>query len=253
MLLLVALLFTLCNARCKLASKGIYSLEEVMNCLELVEINEEWNKNITSTMKKYLETYVYKDILKNPPKVNGHEGYFPKVDLDKRIDAINLTETDFYVQYQNLRSIIDSTYDLHLSFKLVSCDRYDYYIDRLYAVLPFKVYIENETDYYFVPDESNDQIITIPTDILNNKDSKVIDVNGMSPYDFVKAYANKHTFLKSPHGRFTYALASMSRVYLARTPLSEEELDQDIVIKYENNETVTVKYSLYYQGQPKSF
>ena len=99
-------------------------------------------------MKKYLESYVYKDILKNPPKEEGHEDYFPTVDLDESLDAINTQNTDFYTQYQQLKAVINSAYDMHLSFSLTSNSNHDYYVDRLFALSPFTVALGSSSSYY---------------------------------------------------------------------------------------------------------
>ena len=96
------------------------------------------------------------------------------------------------------------------------------------------------------------EIIEIPQELYDKGNTKVVSINGKYPYYFVKDYADKHTFLKSPHGRFTYALGSMSMVQLANSQLSEEELNEEFEIKYIDNETLKFKRIMYYQGPKKA-
>ena len=200
MLVLVTLL-SLCYAECTLKDPGFYEVDQVMSCINSVPITEDWNQKVVASMREYLDAYVYKDILKNPPQVDGKD-YFPKVDLDDKLDAIDTTNLNFYEQYQKFVDVVKSTYDQQLTFSLKSIsETVNYYIDNIEIGLPFIISMKSQDTYYFkinslIYDNYPDWEATELNDIKEHDGHTVTSVNGQSPYEFVKSFAEKHTYLK---------------------------------------------------------
>ena len=86
------------------------------NYINEIKISEERATKIVNNLTKILERYVFLDILKNPPEPK--EDYYNKVDLINELKKINLKNQYFYQFYRELRLIIDSCQDLHLSLYL---------------------------------------------------------------------------------------------------------------------------------------
>ncbi|KAL7718008.1 Uncharacterized protein QTN25_004703 [Entamoeba marina] len=225
-----------------------YTVDDAFDCINSVTVDEQWTSQTQEGLLSLFETYVFKDILINPPQPEGYPNFFTSVNIDERLKALPLDETSVYTFMQKAQSIINDAHDLHLSFRLTSNDKYKYYFDSIYAALPFTIDIINEgKDVIFLPNDAVTSYgITIPNEITNNKDVAISTINGDDPLKFIRNYAETYTFLKSPHGRFTYAIESMNFVKLSTYALPQSYLNQPITIVYSNGDSVTVSYSMVY-------
>ena len=156
---------------------------------------------------------------------------------------------------QQLKQIIYDTRNLHLSYKIQSNDNYKYYYDNMYAVLPFLIgVVNNSTEIVLLPhsDLEHYEKNIIPQIIKDYSNVSVESINEMNPFDFIRKYAEEHTFLKSLHGIFTYVIESMSYVCLYRYLWIEDFLNEDIKIEYNNGDTITVNYQMLYIDPSKT-
>ncbi|GAB1224884.1 hypothetical protein ENUP19_0224G0016 [Entamoeba nuttalli] len=64
-----------------------------LNVLNLFKQQKKENTIIINDLKYYLESYVLKDILKNPPQPSFSDSYYEKVDIDSKLDKINTKTT----------------------------------------------------------------------------------------------------------------------------------------------------------------
>ena len=55
-----------------------------------------------TSFKQIFDSYVYKDIMKNPPQPEGYTDYHKTVDLDEMFDSIEEKEQVFYPMYQKI-------------------------------------------------------------------------------------------------------------------------------------------------------
>ena len=83
-------------------------------------LDEKLEKNYCEGIKKYLkelfELYVYTDIAKNPPNIEGHPNYHhAPIDIQQSLEDIKTENRYFYEFYQEVKKIISATKDLHLS------------------------------------------------------------------------------------------------------------------------------------------
>ncbi|KAL7718964.1 VWFA domain-containing protein [Entamoeba marina] len=243
-LILTTSLATLCPS---LTTLSVYNVEDAFECIDSVETTEEFNTNLVNSLKVLLETYVYKDIMKSPPQPNGYSSYYEIVNIDERLNDINVTETSMYTFYREIKDIFHDIHDLHLSFTLTSNSTNDYGFDSFYAVLPFSIEIENNgTEAYFIPNTAAKTYgFTIPETLTNNENVTIKTVNDKTPFEWIREFGDNYTGLKSPHGKFTYALETMATVSLAQIPLTKDILSTPITVVYENGDELTLSYEMF--------
>ncbi|BFU24573.1 hypothetical protein EHI8A_174350 [Entamoeba histolytica HM-1:IMSS-B] len=228
-----------------LNAKTLYSPDEAFECIESIQTTEEFNTKLLGDITTLFETYVYKDIVKNPPQPSIDSNYFTSVDIDERLKAINIKQTQLYSFYQDIQSLFFDIHDLHLSFSLESSENNTYVFDYFYYYLPFNFNIERDKKVYLSPSNVNVNN-SIPEIFEKNKNIEVLSINGEPPLNFIRKYGNEHTGLKSPHGRFTYALESFNFGSLASNPLTKEFFNTPIEIKWFDDSSVIVSYKLLY-------
>ncbi|EDR25341.1 hypothetical protein EDI_133080 [Entamoeba dispar SAW760] len=252
LILLISLIFinsslaTPCN---ELEINKVYTVEQAFECIESVKVNRTVTEAIKKDITAIFETYVYKDILLSPPAIKGKVDYYQKVDIDKLLKELDTTETSMYSFYQKIENIFFATHDLHLTFRISSNEEFKYYFDSFYAVLPFSIDIINEgKDVILIPyDILTHYGVNLPQEIIDNSQVPVQSINKMKPLDWIRKYAEEHTFLKSSHGRFTYAIESMSNQKLTSSPFEKSFLSESIDIVYSNGQTVSTGYSMLYK------
>ncbi|EDR21742.1 hypothetical protein EDI_320470 [Entamoeba dispar SAW760] len=222
-----------------------YTPEEAFECIDSIQTTEEFNTKLLGDITTLFETYVYKDIVKNPPQPSIDSSYFTSVDIDERLKAINVKQTQLYSFYQDIQSLFLDIHDLHLSFSLQSYENNTYIFDYFYYYLPFNFNIESDKKVHLTPNRVSVNV-SVPKIFEKNKDIEVLSINGEPPLNFIRKYGNEHTGLKSPHGRFTYALESFNFGSLVANPFTKEFLSTPIEIKWSDNSNITVSYQLIY-------
>ncbi|ELP93155.1 hypothetical protein EIN_054400 [Entamoeba invadens IP1] len=245
-------LFFVCafSITCDKLTNAPYTVEEAFECINSVTITADTATKIKTSLKPLLQSYVFKDILLNPPQPSFDNTFFPQMDMDKMLDNLPTDDGQIFYQYiQKVQAIIDNTHDLHLSFRFSSDEKNKYYYDDFYAYLPFVIDIV-EGEYIFTKNPSLDsEHLHVEIPLLDDYYGKTIStINGLEPYKFLKDYAEAHTFLKTPHGRFTYAIESMSFVSLRSAPLAEESFKTKYTIVFSDDTTVDTEYKLLYLG-----
>ncbi|EDR23926.1 hypothetical protein EDI_176330 [Entamoeba dispar SAW760] len=229
-LLLLFITFSL-SKQCSEYNQGyeIDTVDSAFECIESIETTEKENEDIINGLKEYLEVYVLKDILKNPPQPSFSNNYYEKVDIDEQLNKVNTKTTKI----------------LHLQF----------YVDEklnkpnselVYFVyfLPFTIYIDNNKKMYLIPrNELLDTPFGVP-EIVNNKNVAVKTINGEDPFNIIREFGKKYMGLKCPHAQFTLAKDYLVEGSLSGTPLSKEYLNTPISITWENEESVTVNYKI---------
>ena len=228
-----------------LIPNGVYTPEEIFECIESVESTVEYNEELVTVLKTLFESYVYKDILKNPPQPSFDSNYHKIVDIDERLSSIDTSNTKLYKLYQQITQIVFDTHDLHLAIQLNSNENYTFYFDSTYYYLPFNILIEPDQKCFVTP-QITTKNVTIPEIFGKNEKVEVKSIDGMSVRNWIRKFADEKTALKSPHGRFTYALESFNYGILTSNPFDKEFLAKDIVIEWINGETVTVNYQMIY-------
>ncbi|EAL42611.2 hypothetical protein CL6EHI_137370 [Entamoeba histolytica] len=225
----------------------IDTVDSVFECIESIKTTEKENTDIINDLKYYLNAYVFKDILKNPPQPSFSNNYYEKVDIDSELDKINTKTTSLYEFYSEINNLIISTRDPNLAF---SIDYYRYTsnlaFDFVY-LLPFTINIDNDKKMYLNPLNEFPYSISVdvPKEIINNQKVPVIIINGEDPFNFIRKFGKKYVGLKCPHAQFTKAKSAITYGLLGEIPLTKEYLNTPITIIWENGERLTVNYKIY--------
>ncbi|EDR22909.1 hypothetical protein EDI_102430 [Entamoeba dispar SAW760] len=227
------------------------TVDSAFECIEEPTISKDNKKLVINRLKRNLESYVYKDILKNPPTQTGTY-YYNKVDIDKEIDKINMDEGSLYEFYSQIQNLFISAKDPLLSFAILQKDEISIrnYIAYFYYFLPFNIMIDKEKHMYLIPKYYyKDTKIDVPTEIENNKNNYVKSINGDDPFELIRNFGIAFSSFKSPHAQFTNSKSStldnsFTQGNLVLLPLSKEYLRIPLTIKWENGESVDVHYSI---------
>ena len=100
-------------------------------------LSEVYCNNIIKDMQEIFEIYVYTDIAKNPPKINGDPNYHhEKINIKERLSKIITKNRYFYEFYQEIELILSSVRDGHLNIVAKETPLLTQ-ISQYHAVLPF--------------------------------------------------------------------------------------------------------------------
>lgn len=230
-----------------LVQDNLYSVKDAFECINSIKVNQSWTSQVQSGLLSLFDTYVFKDILKNPPQPAFDNHFYESIDIDARLRELPLNETSVYKFMQAVQSIINSAHDYHLNFRLKSSDAHKYYYDGMYAVLPFYFdIINNDQVILYANNDLSDYGLDVPEGIKENVNIPVVDINGMDPIAFIRKFADEQTHVKTPHGRFSYAMETMHFISLWNTVIDEKYLTTNINITYENQMKVETGYQILY-------
>ena len=185
----------------------IDTVDSAFECIESIETTEKENNYIITGLKYYLEAYVFKDILKNPPQPSFSNNYYEKVDIDAELNKINTKTTSMYDFYSQIKNLIISTRDSHLSFNVdEDLNKPNSELTNFFYFLPFEINIDNDKKMYLIPRKSLGGIpIDVPEEIDDNQNIAVKTINGEDPFNIIHEFGKKYSALKCPHAQFTEA------------------------------------------------
>ena len=114
-----------------------YNQISVIDDLLEEEVTENFCKDVIRNLQDLFEIYVYSDIAKNPPQIEGYPNYHhDKINIKERLNNIKTTNRKYYEFYQEIQLIIASVKDLHLSV-LASKTEKKLELGKYSACLPF--------------------------------------------------------------------------------------------------------------------
>ena len=215
--------------------------EQLFECLDNHKISEENVKQIKQSFTQIFNSYVYKDIMKNPPQPEGYTNYHQKVDLDEMFDSIEEKEQVFYPMYQKISKTLFDLHDYHVYFTMTSSVDYEYLVDYFCILLPFYIQYTDDKKIIFYPLlELILFDIELPQEIITNHKSPIVSVDGMNVVDWLQSYSDKYVSLKNPHARYTYGSLLVGMQYLNEMPMTKEEIDHVFVVEYENGVVLNI-------------
>ncbi|EDS88903.1 hypothetical protein CL6EHI_145160 [Entamoeba histolytica] len=209
----------------------IDTVDSAFECIESIQTTEGANNAIINDLKYYLESYVFKDILKNPPQPSFSNNYYEKVDIDSKLDKINTKTTSLYEFYSEINNLIISTRDSHLAFSIKNKNYFSINKNSELTLfsyfLPFTINIDNDKKMYLIPRHFfKSRYVKPPKEIEKNEYEPVKTINGEDPFNIIP----KDYFVE---GGLSYL------------PLTKEYLNTPISITWENGESVSVNYKIY--------
>ncbi|EDR25470.1 hypothetical protein EDI_126730 [Entamoeba dispar SAW760] len=250
--ILLFITFSLSKQCSEYTTNEIDTVDSAFECIESIETTEKENNDIITGLKYYLEAYVFKDILKNPPQPSFSNNYYEKVDIDAELNKINTKTTSMYEFYSQIKNLIISTRDGHLGFNVDDkLNKPKSELTNFFYFLPFTINIDNDKKMYLIPRKSLGGIpIDVPEEIDDNQNIAVKTINGEDPFNIIREFGKKYMRLKCPHAQFTEARSVISIGSLSDTPLTKEYLNTPITITWENEESVTINYSIFKLSTP---
>ena len=203
------------------------------------KLDKAYCENVTNYLNELFDLYIFTDIAKNPPNVEGIENYHhKKIDIKRELSNVKTENRYFYEFYQEVMTIISTLKDLHLSLYAEYTPKKIPFIQ--YQVhLPFNFVIKQDTNEKFkLYIEINDKIKHFDEDIkaLLEKcvDSPLKSINDIDPFDFIQNF-NKFRTTKNKHAQFTYNINFFMHFFnLAESPLNITDFTYH-EFEFENN------------------
>ena len=197
----------------------------------------------------FYDAYAYNEIAVNPPQPKFDNNYFPKVDIQKSIYAINQTDINVYKFYQELKNRIADLKDLQFRFKT----EYKPFkiLNELFLACPidFTIKKTNEKPELFCI--FNEQFMklyqqNVIDEIKANLDSPIASINGKDPFDYIAEFGGNIKAGKNPHATLSNKFNTHNGESLATYPLNEEDLY--VEVNFKNGKKVDFKYVILSQN-----
>ena len=211
-------------------------IDELMD--EILE--DSYCENIIKNLKDIFEIYVFSDIAKNPPEIEGIDNYHhEKIDFQKRLSAVSTKNRKFYEFYQEIELIMATVRDGHLGI-IAKETPFLTKISQYYVTLPFsykiinsKIYIDVNTYYY----SYNKNVQKI---IMNNYFTPIKKINRRDPFDYIQNWS-KFRNSKNIHSQFTKRFTHISGFYLNYYPLNYSDFSLN-EYTFENGDILRIPY-----------
>ena len=207
------------------------------------EMSEENCTKIIDNLKDVLEIYVYSDIAKNPPEIDGYPNYHHKpIDLKGELDKVSKVKRKFYEFYQEIEQILRSTKDLHFNIYAHQTPK-GIQFGQYLAVLPFNFEVrKNDNGQYKIFIKKNsffDRLSSSQKDFFEaHLDIPLRKINDIDPFDYIQNWS-KYKQAKNPHAQFTYIINQISYFYLFNFPIEYSDLYNEY--EFEDNESIIFK------------
>ena len=210
------------------------------------KLNETYCENIKKNILKILDLYVYTDIAKNPPVINGISNYHHRpIDLIAEIENMKTINRTFYEFYQELQSILLAVRDNHFNIYSIETPNKIQFGQYL-AKLPFNFVIKDYhgTNKIFI--QKSGYYSDFPyyhKFIDSHLDIPIKSINDIDPFDYIQNW--KFQKLKNYHSQFTYLMSQniITSFYLRRSPLNNSDMIMNDY-EFEDNQTLKMPYGL---------
>ena len=205
-------------------------------------------ENIISILNK---TYIYTDIIQNPPQPENFPDYFVKFNLLKELKDIPRNNRNKYDFYIDIMTALGKLRDLHLS--IVAYDGWEY-VDYLnsYIYSPFSYIIKKDSENIpRVYMKIRENVLTtydesVQNFIKENENNPIFKINNTDPFEFIQNSGNEFFACKSEHCSFVLKYTSYG-FYLPNMPLKKEyisNLKLQLGIEGEKSIDIDYKYML---------
>jgi hypothetical protein len=193
-----------------------------------------------------LDIYVYTDIAKNPPEIDGIPNYHHrKIDLKAEIEKMKTTNRFFYEFYQELFSILTTVKDLH--FKIYSYETPNKIpLKNIFACIPFDFVIKEHKGEYriFIIKNSCYSIFKNAQQFIDSHlDIPIKSINDIDPFDYIQNW--KFQRLKNNHSDFTYKMSFnlITKIFLDSNPINYSDISMNDY-EFDDNQTLKIQYEV---------
>ena len=219
------------------------SLSELYNSLDTVAMNEIIEASIQG-----LETYVYSDIILNPP----NDTYFPKVNITQELLNINISEgRPFYDFYRDYRKALNKIKDKNLLIFPVTINLgNEIHISQYQICLPFSLrmdYDENKEIKIFIKEYSDCSKYYSESErawIKGHENIFLDKINGEDAFEFIQNFGKEFYDTKNSHARFSYILRKIHIIPLYLVPFEIEEFSNFTFTFGNDDDTLKIDYHL---------
>ena len=224
----------------------VYNPYDVLNFFQIIKEDETELKSIVNNISiTFSEAYAYNEISKNPPQPYFDKNYHNKVDIQNRLNQMNLTRISFYDFYRNLLQIISEFKDLHIDIYFNNNIIF-HVLKNLYAICPIKFEIIKVNDEYQIVCKLNqyhhyynDKLMDLIQDNYNKK-IYIESINNLNPFDFIDNFCGNIGKTKNPHGSFSHKFNAHYGYNLAVFPLGKQDFELEIL--YSNGNKINLNY-----------
>lgn len=204
-----------------------------INALQDEQLYEFFCKKVIKNFENIFEIYVYSDIAKNPPQIEGHLNYHhEKINLKEKLEQIPTKNRRYYEFYQEIESIVSSVRDRHLNVPGIMTP-VDVKLYQYEANLPFDFIIKEFNSEYRLFIKKNDYYIQINDKKIKNIIDKysyhvslkipIKRINNEDPFYYIQNWS-KFRSLKSIHAQFSLRIKEVSHFFLYNHPLNYSEM-----------------------------
>ena len=197
-------------------------------------------KDVVKNIKSLLNSYVFLDIMKNPPSPYNDS----KVDLLEAFDNITTNESrPFYEFYRDIKTTLGKSRDSNLDILggkvLLGNEKIDF--SQYIICLPFKLYLDytqnNEVKMYMkeFPECSKYYDESVKMTIKHNLNKPIEYINGEDPFEFIVNHARDIYNMKNPESQFNNIIEYFHYNELVFVPLSLEKIN-NIRLVFNDNE-----------------
>ena len=203
-------------------------------------LQDSYCENIIKNLKDIFEIYVFSDIAKSPPEIEGIDNYHhEKIDFQKRLSAVSTKNRKFYEFYQEIELIMATVRDGHLNIiaketpLLTQISQYFVTLPFYYKIINSKIYMDVNTYYY----SYNENVRKI---IANNYLNPIKKINRKNPFDYIQNWS-KFRNSKNIHSQFTMRFTQISGFYLIYHPLNYSDFSLNEYV-FENGDILRIPY-----------
>ena len=212
------------------------------------EVTPDYMKDVVKNIKSLLNSFVFLDILKNPPSPYNDS----KVDLLEAFDNIVTNEKrPFYEFYRDIKTTIGKSRDgsLEILGGEVPLDYEKINFEEYVICLPFKLYLDyNETKKVKMymkefPECSKYYDESVRMTIRQNLNKSVEKINGTDSFEFIANYAKELYNMKNPESQFNNIIEFFHYNNLIYTPLLPEQISY-INLTFNDNECLETYFHI---------
>ena len=221
-----------------------YEQSSIISALTDEKLDKSYCENVIKYLNEIFDLYIFTDIAKNPPNIEGIPNYHHrKIDVQKELAEVKTEGRFFYEFYQEIMTIITTFKDLHLELYVKSTPKGIPFF-RYVIVFPFNLYIKQEenkefklyiklNNYFNYYNENTKNLFKICENI------PIKSINDLDPFDFVQSFS-KFMKTKNLHAQFTKTMNSfLDQISLDSSPHSYSDL-AFFDFEFENNIMIRV-------------
>ena len=223
-----------------------YKLSSKIDGLIDEEISEVFCNNVIKNLQNLFEIYVYTDIAKNPPQIEGHPNYHhEKINIQESLAKISTKNRHFYEFYQDIETILGAVKDGHLNVISTKTPK-GIKISQYSASLPFNFIIKGYESQYRIFIKKNGYYDKLKNKIIkgfidSHLNLPIKSINKIDPFDYIQNWS-RFRGLRNKHAQFSKRLSDISHFILSTFPLNYTEMSLN-EYEFEDGQIIRIPYS----------